>query len=155
MGTTTNGEIWYGVLFEEGLEFPWDIVDEDSSDEGDIEEWWRSVNGYVPLHTPFTEAGEYADGWHKDDPRFREYYDHRHKWLADNPLPVEMVNVCSGDYPMYGLAVVGSVRTANRGFPETFDPAELKADATVLLDFCKRFSIEHGEPSWYLSSYWG
>lgn len=33
MSTSTNGEICYGILFEEGYEFPWN--------DGEMIEWWE------------------------------------------------------------------------------------------------------------------
>lgn len=47
MGISTDGEICYGIIFEDGYEFPWDI-----DHEGDPEMWWISeilkltYNGY-------------------------------------------------------------------------------------------------------------
>ena len=44
MGTSTDGRINYGILFEEDFQFPWD---EDEKYDGDIEQWWMyKVHGY-------------------------------------------------------------------------------------------------------------
>lgn len=155
MGVSTDGQINYGIPFEEGFEFPWS---EDG--DGDIEAWWRTANGYEnPMFNPFDESGNYKPGVSRDDPRIGEYFAHQREWMKANPIPVEDVNYCSGDYPMILLAVPGLGLSCSRGDPEAFDPASLVATTEQrqsLLDFCKRWGIEvPSEPAWYLTSYWG
>ena len=50
MGCSASCAIVFGLLFEEGYQFPW-IDDDDGS--GDLEEWWREQNGYVPPFEPY------------------------------------------------------------------------------------------------------
>lgn len=156
MGVSTNGQLCYGIKFEEDFEFPWGAEEFD----GDITEWWRSVNGYVnPNFNPYTEAGEYKPGVTREDPRVDEYFKHSRDWDAAHPVPVGLVNYCSGDYAMYILAVPGVGLSNRRGYPEEFDPSALKVSdeqRAALLEFCKTHKIEHDEePKWWLSSYWG
>ena len=155
MSTSTNGEIAFGVLCEEGTEFPWD----DDEFEDDIETWWRSVNGFVDVYQPYTPEGNYAEEWSHGDPRFREYFDKRHAWEADNPLPVDLVNYCHSDVPMYVIAVPGVGLSCSRGYPEVFDPKKLKVSHEQefkLLQFLAQYKINYtGEPAWLLTSYWG
>lgn len=155
MSVSTDGQINYGIPFEEGFEFPWD----DESGETGIEDWWMEANGYKPPFQPFTSEGDYAPGFSKDDPRIDEYFKHRREWLEKNPVPVEDVNYCSGDCPMILLAVPGLGLSCSRGYPEAFDPQSLVAteeQRAMLLEFCKRWGIETDEePKWYLTSYWG
>ncbi len=152
-------------MFDEGFEFPWDADEFD----GDIEEWWKHVNGYDnPHYCPFTEAGEYKDdapvtvdqfgqkSVKHDDPRVSAYYEYRRKWMSSNPVPIEVVNYCSGDCPMYVLAVKHI--ECSRGYPQEIDPALLEVtddDKQRLRDFLERFDIEADEPKWWLTSYWG
>lgn len=155
MGVSTDGIIGFGIPFEEGTEFPWDAEEFD----GDIETWWRSVNGYVAPYEPWTPEGEYAEGWSSGDPRLTEYFDHRREWMTQHPVPVKDVNYCSGDYPMYALCVPISVIECSRGTPATFDPKTLhitEAATKELLEFCRKYEIEiDTEPAWLLMSYWG
>src|SRR5689334_5299643 len=120
MGQSTNGQICFGVSFPEDFEFPWD-----ESHEGDIEEWWKSLRGFVPLFEMWDAKGNYKDG--KEPPKAQKdaYYEHKHKWEKENPVPVELVNTCSCDYPMYIIAVPGTEMTAYRGDPKEFDPSKL------------------------------
>ena len=65
MGVNTDGQICFGIKFEEGDEFPWEDVDGDY----DLEEWWRRVNGYTnPHESPWDEKGGYKEGFSRDDP---------------------------------------------------------------------------------------
>ncbi len=90
MGVSTNGQLWYGVVFEDGYEFPWDAEPFD----GDEREWWRAERG-------FDEAKGYpAEGWLE----YQKAFD------AEHPCPVETVNYCSGDYPMYGHPSMWSIK---------------------------------------------
>lgn len=152
MGTSTDGQISYGVEIEEGYEFPWD-------EHGDMEEWWQEINGYAPDWCPFTEDGDYKEGVERGDPRISEYFDHKREWMKKNPLPVEIVVHCSYDYPMYIIAVPGTVLKNSRGYPEEFKPWELEVtgiETLDLIEFCTKHSIEYiGEPAWRLTSLWG
>lgn len=152
MGVSTNGQLSYGVVFDEGYEFPWD-VDWD----GDADRWWRSVNNFVnPYEYPYDDVGNIKPGMTEEqrDKYWRAVFD----WDKANPLPVEIVNYCSGDCAMYLLAVKGFHFSASRGYPEAIDIDDLTRidDAhKVLTDFMARWGISGGEPMWWLSSYWG
>lgn len=155
MGVSTNAEINYGIVFDEGFEFPWD----DDKYDCDIWEWWRDVNGYKPLFKPYSDDGGYAPGFSKDDPRIDEYYEHMNKWDEENPIGVKLVNYCSDDCPIYMLAIEKAGILAHRGEPALFVPSELlgaKAMSAWLTEFCAKWGIEtEQEPGWYLTSYWG
>ena len=156
MGTTTNGQICYGLVFEEDHEFPWDMEDFDDG----IDDWWKKVKGYKPPHEIYDEHGEYKDGVKPEESVFREYYDHRYDWEKKNPLPIKLVNYCSLDCPMYILAVPNSLITANRGYPTTLSKKEFELshnEIQGLIDFCHEYNIECdiSEITWHLSSFWG
>lgn len=158
MSTSTDGQICYGIMFDEDYEFPWSA---DDYEDGDISDWWRDVNGYVnPIESPFTDDGDYKPGYHQNDPRIDQYFAGQSAWDKLNPLPIELVNYQSGDYPAYIIAIPSTVKTANRGNPIVFSPGiELVVsgqDRQALIDFCTKYGLEiNAPPSWYLSSYWG
>lgn len=169
MSTSTNGQICFGIPFEEGYSFPWDgrsEYDEHESDpdevdfDGDAELWWfcqKSPDLYEQWqnNSPYIN-GEYKPGYSSDDPRISPWFDIKRDWLKTNPLPFEMVNYCSGDCPMYIFAVPSSVQSANRGYPEEINPLiVLLADVEKLKEFVKEWFGVTDEPKWYLSSYWG
>ena len=155
MGQSTDGEIAFGVLCEDGTEFPWDAEEFDYG----IEDWWRVESGFESIHQPYTPQGEYAEGWSRGDPRLKEYGQQRNAWDAANPLPVDLVNYCHSDVPMYVIAVPGVGLKCSRGYPDSFDPAELKVSPEQefkLLQFLARYKIKRiSELAWWLTSYWG
>lgn len=150
MGVSTNGQICYGVLFEEGFEFPWD---------GDIEKWWREMQGYKPPFELYDDAGEYVGGQKPPENKIEDWHSHRREFDKAHPVPVDLVNVCSGDCPIYILAIPEYVYSARRGYPEAFDPTKLLIDpvkeAQLLMFIGDHIGNEHYAPKWYLSSYWG
>ena len=144
MGVSTDGEISFGVVFEDGFEFPW----RDDDFDYELETWWKSING-------FTE---------KYDGDYEAYRAKKDKFYAEYPLPVELVNYCSGEYPMYLLAVPGVGTSCSRGNPTDFNPLDLTVtdeQKQALMDFINKYladaelSEEEIEPKWYLTSYWG
>jgi len=151
MGQSTNGQICYGIMFEEDTEFPWDDVGE--------EDWWLNVKGFRHSFQLFDASGNYLNGVEPTEEQSDIYWGERSKFLEDNPLPVSLVNYCSGECPMWIIAVPDTVRYNYRGYPKAFNPSDLTvADQSVaaLLDFCKQYDIPiDSEPAWYLSSYWG
>lgn len=150
MGVSTNGQICFGIAFEEGFEFPW-------GEDGDEENWWREQQGYKPSMKLYDERGNHLPSVTQGDSD-RVYAEQR-AFNTEHPLPVAIVNYCSGDCPMYILAVPSSVLTNLRGYAERFDPADLSVtdeEKAALLRFCADHGIEvPAEPAWLLTSYWG
>ena len=156
MGTSTNGQISYGIAFEEDFEFPWS-----EAREGDIDAWWiYDVLGFKHSTEIYadTKSGYVGDAKPAKDV-ITAYYKEKEGFAKAHPLPVEIVNYCAGDYPMYILAVPSTIKTANRGDPTKFNPSELSvsdAGRDALLKFCADHGILHDEePAWMISSYWG
>ncbi len=155
MGVSTDGQICYGICFEEDTVFPWDAEEFD----GDIEDWWvDGANGYKPPFEVYDEKGNYLNGVKPSEETLSAYYAPRWKFKKEHPLPIEMVNGCSRDYPVWILAAKGLTLSANRGYPKSFEPSALVATGkqTVdLIEFCKIHDIDTNgaEPKWWLSSY--
>ena len=156
MGQSTNGQICYGIEFEDGDEFPWD----DEKYDMDMDEWWLEVNNYNRSGYPYDEGGNYKQGLDTDSPEVAAWHDRRSKWLKDHPIPVTMVNTCSGNCPQYIMAIPETFLSAWRGYPKKFDPAELvQKDGYIerLKQFCAMYeiNIDSKPVGWFLSSYWG
>lgn len=161
MGTSTDGQLCYGYLFDEGHEFPWYSED----DFGDLEMWWEEQNGYVELpleREPYTEDGDYQEWFKKlsrdeQDKYLDPRWEHHRKWVKDNPIPFDLVNYCSGDCPMYILAVPSTVITANRGYPERIVSLPEIKGIKQFTECLQKYGIHDciEQPSWYLSSYMG
>ena len=113
MGTSTNGQICYGVAFEDGYEFPWD-----ADYDGDIDAWWiYEVHGFKHSVEIFDTAGCYLNGREPSPDEVSRYFKEIRDFSEAHPLPVKLVNYCSGDCPMYALAVPSSFIRAGRGCP--------------------------------------
>jgi hypothetical protein len=159
MSVSTDAILFYGWCIEEGTELPWD----DEKYDGDIDEWWRAVNGYVPPFEPFDDdGGGYAEGFSEDDPRVDEYFEHRRAWDEDHPLPFELVCHCSNECTMYGIAVLGTNVTASRGYPKRVRRSHVSLTKRILRELdktivaCVKHGVElKGPPKWWLCSYWG
>lgn len=148
---STYAQICYGIAFDEGYEFPWDIVPWF----GDHEAWWRDVNDYEPLEYPYASNGGYKPGVDGNDPRAEEYYNHKENWIEENPLPITIVD-CGYDGEVI-LAVSSSLIVAYDA--KAFRPVDLVElsvkERVTLRDFCQRWNIESDEPKWWLSTYKG
>jgi hypothetical protein len=154
MGTSTDGQLSFGVVFEEGFEFPWSVDEY----EDDIETWWFTIRGFAnPIECPFDDRGNNKPGIGPDSPVISEYFAKQREWEVANPIPVELVNYCSGSSPMYILATKHI--DASRGGPTAvgFDFLRDTDEAFQRLrHFLDEFGIAHdGEIGWWLSSYWG
>lgn len=132
MSTSTNAILAFG--FDLGEELP---------------EVWASEEGFE-----FTEWAEKKAGlkWSADD---KDFWKKRDAMLAG--LPATLVTHCSGEYPMYFLALPGSVTSAHRGTPvavaATGEPSGRQL--TAMRKFCDDLGIEWKEPAWHIFSYWG
>ena len=151
MSVSTDGLLFYGWLFEEGAEFPWEDYEE--------EEWWKQVAGYKKLHDLYDlydRRGVFRPGVTPE--MVTAEYEHQREWDKANPLPFKVVNYCSDSCPIYALAV-GEVLTAARGYPIALVPSDLVVDEMVIVkvrEVCRAHGVNlDGEPKWYLASYWG
>jgi hypothetical protein len=156
MGVSTNGKIFYGIVLDEEAELPWGC---ETEWEGDLEAWWwEGVLGHKPVHVIYDRQGNHKDGVAPTNDQEDAYWKDHMEFSAEHPVPINLVNVCSGEYPIYALAVSGTKLTASRGSPVAFDPASLVVDATALAkfkDFCEVAGIPCENLGWHLSSYWG
>lgn len=151
MGQSTNGQLCYGIILEEGYEFPWGEGD------GDEVQWWLyDVCGYKNPFEIFDEDGNYIGGLKPNRKKIEEYFERQREAEEKNPMPFVLVNYCSGDVPMYILAIPSTKKSASRGFPKEVTSLDLdEKDKERFLDVCKKhFGVEE-DPQWYLSSYWG
>jgi hypothetical protein len=62
---------------------------------------------------------------------------------------------CSGECPMYFVAIDGTVTTANRGYPKVVHTSRPSTEWDKRLKaFCKKHSLSHSKPDWYIASMW-
>lgn len=157
MTVSTDGQICYGIPFEEDFEFPW--TEDGDSDEEALRNWWiYKIHGFKHDFELYDEDGEYLGGKVPSAEEKQRYYGPWQKFVDEHPLPIELVNYCSGDYPMYILAVPRTLKKNARGDAVAFSPGDLvvtEEERSTLIDFCQLYEIEMpSEPKWYLSSVW-
>jgi hypothetical protein len=136
MGVSTNAYLAFGINLGEECPESW-------GNGFDEYEYVKEKTGLV-----------YPDGA-KDSPEMDAYYQELFKRTKE--LPVEIVNHCSGNYPMYFVAVKRTVHTARRGYPEQIKPEDMvvsEQEIVTLRAFCEEQGIEWKEPVWHLFSYW-
>ena len=153
MSVSTDAKIFYGITFEEGYEFPWDGYE-------DIEDWWiYGVNVFKHSFELYDSDGNHLNGRKPSGEEISRYFDEKKSFSKAHPIPVELVNCCSYNYPMYALAVPDTVIMASRGYPEVIDLSSFIVDnekVNAMLKFCNDQGIElNRDLSWILSSYWG
>lgn len=161
MGVSSDGQLCYGYLFEDDHEFPWYTED----DFGDVDQWWQEINGYeeLPLEKePFTPDGYYQNWFRKlgkleQEKILTPRWDHHRKWQEEHPIPFDLVNYCSDDYPMYIVAVPSTVLTASRRYPELVNSFPKIKGISDFYSCLKEHGIHecNVQPNWYLSGYMG
>lgn len=158
MSISTDGQICYGVVLADTSNFPWNISEFDY----DINTWWTyGILGFTHSFELFDEKGGWIEP--RQSKKIEDKYFQEQRDFEENheKIPYELVNYCSGDYPMYILAIKRTCLSARRGYPEKFSPQELslisQEEDRDLIEFCKKYEIPtNGENAgWYLSSYWG
>lgn len=86
-----------------------------------------------------------------------DLYGDGREWLEEHDLidEVEFVKHCSGEYPMYGIAVKTSLKTATRGHPISVmtSSTPLAFGVWKALELLGEDSDDH-EIGWYLASMW-
>lgn len=129
MGVSTDAIVAFGVdLGEELPEFLEDF------DDG-FDDYLASISG-------LPQYGEPGHSWDAH-------------WAFAERFPVTIIHHCSGEYPMYILAVNGTEQRASRGYPHTLEPLTVTQEQ---IDKLRDFMAEHeleGEPAWLLFSNWG
>ena len=150
MGQSTDAQICYGIQVEDDAELPWDEYD------GDIEEWWlHKVCGYTNPFEMFDDNGNWIGRKEFPQDKQDEYFQSRREFEATHPLPILLVRHCSGDYPMYIVALESTYLMARRGYPRELELNFYDGNDDTLVEFCREFNIPTvGKTAWWLTSMW-
>lgn len=174
MSTSTDAHIAFGFeLTDADEQLPVAFLDEEG-EEKDIEEtilrayglWTEDTSGDTPWpdhedRSPETEA--LCD---------RLMAPYRANSEAEMMVPVTLIRHCSGECPMYIVAVKESHKRANRGYPikvrkDREGTIQLGGQPGIsipscrelvwagqVVEFCQKLGIEHKQPEWLLFSDW-
>ena len=108
----------------------------------DFDEWLLEQAGVEYPDSPF------------DSPEYKAY--EAACDAARDACPVEVIWHCSGEYPMYFLALRGTERKAFRGTPVAVGiPRQpTKKELKAMAEFCEKHGIEWQNPQWHIFSMW-
>lgn len=137
MGQSTNAIMAFG--FDLGEELPESFTYEDEDGEFEMDKFLAQDFGIdMPEWTPGVGS---------------EFFDKER--AAISKIPVEIIDHCSGDYPMHFLAVRGTENSARRGYPEKAPQRPIEqSEIDALRAFCEKHDIEWQEPCWHIFSMW-
>lgn len=153
MGVSTDAILVFGIdLCANGYcdedKTPAFFIKDEEGDEGDFDQVLLRDAGLAPW------------GYHKDDDQRENYkvYNARRK-QAQEQAGVELITHCSGEYPMYILAVANVGWSTSRGSALEISKDDLLMNQLEgvhsLRAFCERHDIPWVNPRWLLCSYWG
>ena len=154
MGIRNDGQLNYGIPFDEGMEFPWD----EEKFEGDIEVWWVVING-GPIEPDNITTPDGRDWLPGGQEQHDVYLEEKRNFLNDNPLPIKLVTYCSYEYPMYLIGSPHLSFNAARGEAVKVNRSQVVVEdnyKNIIIDFCDKYGIDMPcEPGWYLTSLYG
>lgn len=172
MGIDSDGILAFGVDLGEEPDLPWRVYDEEEGDyTADFEEWYCNLHGvsnktlwaayYEWAETPEGQAvlgHQRVQAYEDANPEWRDslndHYTERKSLLKN--VPIEIVTHCSWDYPMYIVAVEGSVTKAYRGGPQKIEDWVVPhGKVQTASDFCDEHGIPFEDPTWILASIYG
>lgn len=150
MGSDAKSSICYGVSFEDGADFPW---------EDNLDDWWLKESGFKPPFELFDEHGEYINGVRPPEAKVDEYYDKKHEWEKQHPVPVDLVYCGSDEGHLTIVAIPSSVIRSDWEEPKELSTnlsLQREVGANDLKKFY-RFYLKYfkviPDLKWYMSSY--
>jgi hypothetical protein len=147
MGQSTDAILFFGFCWDKEDEYPWTVDGKIDPDGDDAEIRYAAAVG---ITQPVVE--------YSDDPEvqkiFHNYWDARSKAMKKSKCHVG--THCSGECPMYYVAVTESETKAYRGSPEVIKNLDITLEwVESLTNYCRKMGIEiDREPKWWLVSDW-
>ena len=149
MGVSTDAILVYGI----------DLEATGYCEESEEPEFFEDEDEYDFDAVLMRDAGLAPWGYHEDEDKREDYkaYSARRK-QAQEQAGVELITHCSGEYPMYILAIAGTAKSASRGTALEITKDDLLMNQLAGLErlraFCELHDIPWAEPRWLLCSYW-
>ncbi len=150
MGTSTDAILALGFDLGEELPEKLFILDEERAERADYFEFdtWFKQNVFEEPEPDIEKDGDAWSAWYKRSNAALEEY------------PLNIIQHCSSDYPMWFLTFRGTIERAKRGNPVAIEYDFLNQQIpddklNFLKEFCDEFGIEWQEPKWHIFSMWG
>ena len=136
MGISSDGQICYGIEFEDEYEFPW----EDEEWNQDIEKWWCfGICGYKPLFKIYDENGEHIDK-NISPKKINEYYEQYNNFKKINPMNVDIIQHCTYENSIYIIAVPNTYQYNSRGYAKEIKLREIsEKEENHVINFCEKY----------------
>ena len=147
MGISVYAKLSYGICIDY-TELPWG--------NDDIEDWWLDVNNFInPIECPFTEDGNYKEGFYSEHQSVNKYFENIRNFHKENPIPIKIVY--DGNYDSEVHILTTKTMCSCRGESQDVDPDffnDFQECHDKLVDFLEKYGIITEEkPRWILSSY--
>lgn len=134
MSTSTDGILFWGIHF----------------DEGEFEPGWEWEDAYAATKGVIKPTAPYEG----NENIYSAYWAAKRDAVESAGCLVDAH--CSGEYPMFYVAVKASQTVNRRGYPEEIKSLEVGADwEAKLRAFCEALGVPWSQPKWWLVSYWG
>lgn len=161
MGQSTNGILFYGYVWTDEERRPWEPrwdeedprseAEQERDQDEDEDDRWLRICGFAEDPPTDYDASTFSA-------RRVAYRERRNAVLLLKPA--KLVMHCCTDTTMYGIAAIGTVKTALRGSVVSIDPTELTVQpewASQLANYVARMDVRLNlgqEPGWHLVSWW-
>ncbi len=148
MGQSTDALAAFGFDLGSSEDFEWPEALAVPDDDGNPEAW-PDLSGYLERRAGLTKptTGDYKD------PAWSAYWAAARE--AEVAFPVDLVQHCSGEYPMWIFALRRTVQRASRGSPSALTAGIiLGAEVAAMKALCEEMGLPWSEPAWLLFSNW-
>ena len=129
MGQSTDAFLAFGIDLGDEVEWPAYLTDGDEDSD------------YPDLAVYLGKKAGLADDAYAE------------QWALERAYPLDLVRHCSGDYPMWFLALRDTVVRASSGDPKPAAMREITdEDRALIKAFCEEHGLAWEEPDWMIFS---
>ena len=159
MGSSVDGKLSYGAIFNKDTEFPWNKKEFGYN----IDDWWlKDVLGWKPPFKLYDENGEYVNP-EITKGKVEGYYNSMIELRDKNPIPVGIAYYGFFEYMENDevMLTVGKTISSYGGEPTRIDISILDKMVTYkqigeLVEFCKKhLGCEPKEIGWFMTANYG
>lgn len=155
MGVCTDGIIFYGIEYGEDLPERAGVV-------VDSVDWWYGADDIydkkMGVKAPIYPERSDFEGPKEWEEALDEYGAAAKR--IEDARGCELSTHCSGEYPIYYLALNYKHRVSPRGYSICFNVVDNffkvgPEDDKIIENYCEIMGLKYSQPKWYLASYYG